>query len=257
VIAPTWQLWVDLTGRPGWQNMAVDQALLDRAQRGERWLRLYRWSPHCLSFGRHEPALQRYDRTRIRDLGLDVVRRPTGGRAVWHAEELTYALAVPSAVLGGLRQAYEEIHRMLVAALGLLGIHAQLAGARRASGIDAGACFSSPAGGEIMVGGRKAVGSAQLREGGALLQHGSILLAGRQALVHELTVGRAAPDLAGPIQGPNGDSADPARVADAVATAASEHWGGQWSRTPMSEALVGEAVRHEVRFRSTDWTWRS
>jgi lipoate-protein ligase A len=255
--APTWQLWLDLTGRSGWQNMAIDQAVLDRAGQGERWLRLYRWSPHCLSFGRHEPALRRYDCTRIRDLGLDVVRRPTGGRAVWHAEELTYALAMPSAVLGGVRQAYQEIHRMLILALRLLGVEAQLAGERRASGIDAGACFSSPAGGEIMVGGRKAVGSAQLREAGALLQHGSILLAGRQTLVHQLTVGSPAPDLAGPILEPDSGSPDPARVADAVATAASEWWGGQWSRAAMNESLVGEAWKYEMRFRSPDWTWRS
>jgi lipoate-protein ligase A len=254
---PTWQLWLDLTGRPGWQNMAIDQALLDRAGRGERWLRLYRWLPHCLSFGRHEPARRRYDCTRIRDLGLDVVRRPTGGRAVWHAEELTYALAVPSAAFGGVRQAYQEIHRMLISALRLLGVEAQLAGERRASRIDAGACFSSPAGGEILVRGRKAVGSAQLREGGALLQHGSILLAGRQALVHELTVGSAAPDLAGPILEPGRDSPDPARVADAVATAASKRWGGDWRRAAMPDCPVGEARRHEMRFRSADWTWRS
>jgi lipoate-protein ligase A len=80
--------------------MAVDQALLERAGRlGERRLRLYRWHPHCLSFGRHEQALRRYDRDRIVASGLDVVRRPTGGRAVWHAGELTYAVAMPAAEL--------------------------------------------------------------------------------------------------------------------------------------------------------------
>ena len=71
------RLWLDLEGRPGWQNMAIDQAMLDRAGRGERRLRLYRWTPHCLSFGRHEPASRRYDRAKIGALGLDVVRRPS------------------------------------------------------------------------------------------------------------------------------------------------------------------------------------
>ena len=52
-MAPSWRLLLDLEGRPGWQNMGLDQALLARAARGERWLRLYRWAPHCLSFGRH------------------------------------------------------------------------------------------------------------------------------------------------------------------------------------------------------------
>ena len=78
----SWTLWLDLEGRPGFRNMAIDQALLARAaERGERWLRLYRWAPHCLSFGRHEPAARRYDRVRAEALGLDTVRRPTGGRS--------------------------------------------------------------------------------------------------------------------------------------------------------------------------------
>ena len=126
-MAPSWRLLLDLGGRPGWQNMALDQALLERASAGERWLRLYRWSPHCLSFGRHEPALRRYDRARIEARRLEVVRRPSGGRAVWHAEELTYAVAAPVDALGGLRQAYEEIHRMLLAALRLMGVRAEMA----------------------------------------------------------------------------------------------------------------------------------
>jgi lipoate-protein ligase A len=197
------------------------------------------------------------DRDMIRDLGLDVVRRPTGGRAVWHAEELTYALAVPGEVLGGLRQAYEEIHRMLVAALRRLGVRAEMALAQSASGVDAGSCFSSPAGGEIMVGGRKAVGSAQLREGTALLQHGSILLAGRQAIVHQLTLGGAAPDLAGPLSDTTDSPPDVARVAAAVAAAALEQWGGDWSRGGVPETLVREAAEHEPKFRSPEWTWRA
>jgi lipoate-protein ligase A len=123
--AGRWTLFIDLGGRPGWQNMALDQAMLARAALGERWLRLYRWAPHCLSFGRHEPALRRYDRARIEALGLDVVRRPTGGRAVWHAEELTYAVALPSGAVGDLRQAYREIHGVLLQALRLLGVTAE------------------------------------------------------------------------------------------------------------------------------------
>lgn len=248
---------LDLAGRPGWQNMAIDQALLDRAAGGERWLRLYRWSPHCLSFGRHEPALRRYDRARILARRLDVVRRPTGGRAVWHAEELTYAVAAPGALLGGLRQAYEEIHRMLLAALRLLGVFAEMADARGVARVDAGPCFAWPAGGEITVLGRKLVGSAQLRERGGLLQHGSLLLRGRQATVQELTRGGAPPDLAGALAETTGCPAEPGEVAAAVAQAASERWGGAWERTSLPADLLSEAERYEVRFRSPGWTWRA
>jgi lipoate-protein ligase A len=255
-MAPSWRLLLDLDGRPGWQNMAVDQALLARAGRGERWLRLYRWAPHCLSFGRHEPALRRYDRERIEARGLDVVRRPTGGRAVWHAEELTYALAAPAEPFGGLRQAYEEIHRMLLAALRRLGVVAEMAPACVAVPVDAGACFAAPVGGEITVRGRKLVGSAQLREGAGLLQHGSVLLAGRQTTVREVTRGGAPFDLAGPLADATGGIPDPNAVAESVAAAAAERWGGVWGRISLEPALLAEASSHEARFRSPDWTWR-
>jgi lipoate-protein ligase A len=237
--------------------MAIDQAMLERAGAGERWLRLYQWAPHCLSFGRHEPALRRYDRAKIGELGLDVVRRPTGGRAVWHAEELTYALAAPGDALGGLRQAYEEIHRMLLAALRMLGARVEIAPARRATGIDAGSCFASPAGGEIVSGGRKVVGSAQLREGAGLLQHGSILLSGLQTTVRNVTLGGGPPDLSAPLAEVIGRSPDIQEVAEAVAGAAADRWGGTWERTPVSAELLAAAARHEARFRSPEWTWRA
>jgi lipoyl(octanoyl) transferase len=256
-MAPSWRLLLDLDGRPGWQNMALDQALLARAAGGERWLRLYRWLPHCLSFGRHEPALRRYDRGRIESRGLDVVRRPTGGRAVWHAEELTYALAVPAEPFGGLRQAYEEIHRMLLAALRLLGVAAELAPPKAAVPVDGGSCFAVPVGGEITVRGRKLVGSAQLREGAGLLQHGSLLLAGRQSTVGEFTRGGAPPDLAIPLADATADAPDPGAVATAIADAAAARWGGTWERTSADAALLAEASAHEMRFRSPDWTWRA
>jgi lipoate-protein ligase A len=257
VLPANYRLCFDLAGRPGWQNMAIDQALLERAGAGERWLRLYRWAPHCLSFGRHESALRRYDRPRIGALGLDVVRRPTGGRAVWHAEELTYALAVPGGALGGLRQAYQEIHRLLLAALRMLGVDAEMAPVRRTAALDAGSCFASPAGGEITIGGRKVVGSAQLREGAGLLQHGSILLSGLQTTVHDVTLGGGPPDLSVGLAEAIGHSPDLGEVAEAVAGAAADRWGGTWERTPVSAELLADAARHETRFRSPEWTWRT
>ena len=131
-----------------------------------------------------------------------------------------------------------------------------LAPARRAERVDAGACFASPAGGEIMVRGRKLVGSAQLREGDGLLQHGSILLAGRQGLVGEISRGAAPPDLAGPLTEASSDTSHPREVAEAVAAAASERWGGIWERSTCAD-LLAEAAGHEPRFRSPAWTWQA
>src|SRR5256885_3753280 len=143
--------------------MAVDVALLERADRmGEAFLRLYRFDPPCLSLGRNEAAA-RYDRAAIARLGLDVVRRPTGGSAVWHEHEVTYAIAAPIAAFGGLREAYCWIHGRLAAALQTLGVAATLAPDRpTASPPDRpGGCFAEPVGGEVLVDGQKLVGSAQ------------------------------------------------------------------------------------------------
>jgi lipoate-protein ligase A len=236
--------------------MAIDQALLERAgKNGERWLRLYRWQPHCLSFGRHEPATRRYDAARIAERGLDTVRRPTGGRAVWHGQELTYAVAAPRHALGLLQQAYLEIHRMLLQALHALGAPATMAPAQAPAKLDAGACFARPVGGEIMIAGKKVVGSAQLREGDALLQHGSILLRDDQEVVHSVT--RDVPAGQSALKAISGTSLSDQEgpLAEAVAEAAASHWGGVWNREPPIGPVLELADTHVPRFRSEAWTW--
>jgi lipoate-protein ligase A len=188
--AVTWELFVEPVGRSGAEHMSVDTALLAEANRtGRAFLRLYRFDPPCLSLGRNEPAAARYDRTAIARLGLHVVRRPTGGRAVWHEHEVTYAVAAPIAMFGGLRAAYHAIHARLAAAMHTLGVAATLAPDRLTARPPdrRGSCFAAPVGGEVLVGGRKVIGSAQLREGRALLQHGSILLAGSQGVIAGLS----------------------------------------------------------------------
>jgi lipoate-protein ligase A len=248
-----WYLWID-ERRPGWANMSLDMALLDRAERnGESWLRLYQWEPHCLSFGRHEPASRAYDTDRIRALGLDTVRRPTGGRAVWHARELTYAVAAPWRVFGSLRGAYLEIHRLLGQALEAAGLATSLAPRVRTAALDAGACFSQPVGGEVLADGRKVVGSAQLRQGDSLLQHGSILLDGDQRLVERLRRNGATP--------PVPDATDglppltPEEVAGRIAELASLQWTGWWHRVIRPEPVLRAASSHYPQFQSSSWTW--
>jgi lipoate-protein ligase A len=255
-----WSLWVDEEARPGWANMAIDQTLLDRAERqGEKWLRLYRWEPHCLSFGRHEPASRRYDVERIAELGLDTVRRPTGGRSVWHGRELTYAVASPTARFGSLRQAYLEIHQMLADALVQLGAAVTLAPSARSASVDAGACFALPAGGEVMISGKKVVGSAQLRRGSALLQHGSILIEEDQRIVLGLTRGAAIDDLppigAAPLALLLSRPVAVIEVAEAVIRSAAARWDGFWTRAHGLDPILDEASRYFPQFQSPAWTW--
>jgi len=257
---PHWRIWVDETPRPGWANMAIDQALLERAeQQGESWLRLYQWAPFCLSFGRHEPAGRRYDSQRIAELAVDTVRRPTGGRAVWHAHELTYAVAAPSLQFGSLRAAYLEIHRMLADALCGLGMATSLAPSVRTPTLDAGACFSQPAGGEILDCGRKVVGSAQFRQGSAMLQHGSILLEDSQDIIRSLMRGAREPDPSRGVQVPNSSisqrSLQARDVAGAVTQAAMDRWPGNWEQVSGERSILPGALTHCARFRSAAWTW--
>jgi lipoate-protein ligase A len=233
--------------------MAIDQALLERADRhAESWLRLYQWAPHCLSFGRHEPARLRYDAEHISARGIDTVRRPTGGRAVWHAEELTYSVATPYSRFGTLKAAYLEIHEMLAGALQMLGAAVSLADRSWTPPLGFGACFAHAVGGEIMMGERKVVGSAQLRSGSALLQHGSVLLQDRQNVVRELMKENRTLDPSSLWMEPWAEAGD---VAEAITTAASRRWPGEWERGTDEAAVLEEASIHYSHYRSADWTW--
>jgi len=248
-------LWPSPLPRPGWLNMAIDAALLERAEVGERWVRLYAWEP-TLSFGRHEPVERRYDAARIAALGLAVVRRPTGGRAVWHADELTYAVAAPARDLGSLREAYRRIHEWLRDALRGIGVPAELAPSTRAAGVDAGACFASPAGGEVVVAGRKVIGRAQLRQGTAMLQHGSVLLDGDQAVIAMVTRGGAPPDGSVTLRQAAGRSVPWEEAASAVSESVRSVWGPALSPDPdQLDAILDRAAASSERFRALGWTW--
>lgn len=171
----------------GVYNMAVDEELLARAQAGadRPVLRLYAWQPPAVSLGRFQKSETAVNAEACKRLGFDIVRRITGGRAVLHDKELTYSIIArtdnplfPGTVLG----TYKVIAAGLLAGLRNLGIPAELVarGSRHAERVDKNArdaaCFSSPSWYELLVHGRKIVGSAQRRVSGAFLQHGSILM---------------------------------------------------------------------------------
>jgi lipoyl(octanoyl) transferase len=247
---------VDDTARPGWANMSIDTALLDRAEfEGESWFRLYRWDPPCLSFGRHEPASRRYNRERIRELGIDVVRRPTGGRAVWHGRELTYAVACPCSRFDSLRSAYLEIHALLLHTLTGLGFRASLAPGGRTAPLDTGACFSQPAGGEVLLDGRKVIGSAQVRRKKAMLQHGSILLEDEQGRVADLFSDRST-SFPAHRSFPTGlDAVHADELIAAIFSTTRSRWIGVTEPAADPYPVLERAAVHFTRFRSDAWTW--
>ncbi len=199
------QVWRYIDSGPniGAYNMAVDEELLARAQAGETTpvLRFYTWKPAAVSLGRFQNMKSSVNVDACRRLGIDIVRRSTGGRAVLHKDELTYSIIsradyplFPPGVLG----AYKVIAAGLVAGLRILGLPAHMVtrGDRHASLVEKkpkeASCFSSPSWYEIVVNGRKIAGSAQRRAGGAFLQHGSILIDYDPALEAAVILGEPA-----------------------------------------------------------------
>jgi lipoate-protein ligase A len=177
-----WRLLLDFD-RPGACHMATDEALhaCFTPGRDRPILRLYSWSPPCLSLGYAQPVGE-IDREACARAGVDLVRRPSGGRAVLHDRELTYAVVAAiddPAIGGGVGRSYLAVAAGLLAGLRALGVAAALAPGSPAGDAAArrsGACFAAAARHELLWQGRKLVGSAQLRRDGVLLQHGSILL---------------------------------------------------------------------------------
>jgi lipoate-protein ligase A len=159
-------------------NMERDASLL-AAHRldADPILRLYRWEPAAVTIG-YNQDFSSFDQARINAAGYDLVRRPTGGRAILHADELTYAVigTSPGPVFGAsLHDTYMKINQALVAFLSDLGLEAEISTGESRADARGLVCFRSAGRHEISVGRKKIIGSAQRRTGGVFLQHGSIL----------------------------------------------------------------------------------
>lgn len=240
--------------------MALDEALMDRARRTGEWvLRVYSWRTPTISLGRNQTANGRYDLARVRERGMEIVRRPTGGRAILHAREITYSVTAPVDDAGSLRESYDRINRLLTTALLSLGVDAVAATQADHRHLSPGMtpCFDQPAAGELTVAGRKLAGSAQWRHDGALLQHGSILVADDQTALAELTLGGGA------------DIPPPATLADILSYVPSPDELaaalGKAVRTLEDPDAADVSIDAEVRARASAlvvrysddaWTWR-
>lgn len=163
--------------------MASDRVVLENIDKtGLPVMRVYRWKPYCISLGFRQES-STIDIEKCKENGVDVISRPTGGRAVFHAEELTYSVIIPqnnSFFSGGVQKVYEAVSRGLIRGIRKLGVPAEL----QKRSLDLRShyktsisvnCFSAAARSEVLVEGRKLIGSAQRHLQQGILQHGSIL----------------------------------------------------------------------------------
>jgi lipoate-protein ligase A len=180
----TWRL-IRSHPAPGAWNMAVDEAILEVSGLGQvpPTLRLYAWDPPCLSLGYAQPVGD-VDQEALKACGWDLVRRPTGGRAILHTDELTYSIIGQQddpRLAGSVIESYQRLSQALLQALTRLGIPAV---AEANPVLPAGSdpkgpvCFEVPSTYEITYNHKKLIGSAQARRKGVVLQHGSFPLQG-------------------------------------------------------------------------------
>lgn len=280
---PKWRVIASPPADGGW-NMAVDEAMLEAVRSGEvpPTLRFYTWQPWCLSIGYFQRAGRSSNPQALLDRGYGLVRRPTGGRGILHANELTYSIAAPIAAVGGcgtsVVDTYLAISKGIAAGLRSLGVPVEIAprdagrvrvNRRAEAGTPAApssaACFDAASACELTAFGRKIVGSAQTRRGGTLLQHGSIPITVDFSTTCEVMgmPSEAAEDLAKRMATigeflPSIESAGDAGLAtlrQAVLTGLTDEL--------MKEARPGELTQAELdtangladKYRSHDWTY--
>jgi len=174
--------FLETGARRGAFNMQLDQWLAESFERlnlphGAMVFRLYEWSPPAISIGYHQRETE-FDRERLDADGIDLCRRATGGRAVFHIEDLTYSVVMNATKSNA--EHYADIHRAFQLALQQLGLQADFQKQQpdfrsRYEKPESLSCFTASARYELEVGGKKIIGSAQRRFGNTLLQHGSLM----------------------------------------------------------------------------------
>jgi lipoate-protein ligase A len=248
----SWRLLNDGAASGAW-NMAVDEALWRSASEfGLASLRFYAWEPFCLSVGRLQKQLPT---AALEERDFDLVRRPTGGRAVWHAHELTYAFAAPLEVLPpdarSVNGAYEWLSRSFVLGLQELGIPVEMAPSGvRTRGSN---CFAASAHCDFVVDGKKLIGAAQCRDERAFLQHGSLLLRIEREQWERVAGGPMDSAISLEDLGLN---APPEQIRSALASGFERASGISLTPSVLRETETELAHALEIsKYRDKDWTW--
>lgn len=267
-----WRLLISAPSSGSW-NMAVDEGILESYSPGTSvpTIRFFFWEPPCLSLGVSQPS-GNLDIHEIESRNWGLVRRPTGGRAILHTDELTYSVIAPvnePRVHGSIMESYQSISSILVDALQSLGVNAcadMTYPDSRTANLKP-VCFETPSNYEITVDGKKLLGSAQMRKGGMLLQHGSLPLSGdltrinscflwdspsKRELADERILSRAA--TFGKVMGRD-------IPIELVETHFIDSFEKKWNLTLLSEPLSENEIEHinrleKEKYSTRDWNFR-
>ncbi len=224
--------------------MAIDEAVFRERIRTKAppTLRFYAWRKPAVSIGRFQDARREIDIAACRRLGIAIVRRPTGGKAVLHERELTYAVIAGDDVPlfpPDILETYRIISGCIGAGLALCGIMAEMQQDRRGEGAESlgASCFAFPSRYELLVDGRKICGAAQMRSHGVFLQHGALLMA-------------FDPDRTCAVMLPHGDREKQVEGLHNAVTSVSEHAGPEVDEAMLCRIFRDVfAARLGIRFR--------
>lgn len=262
-----WRLIVD-TFHDGFMNMSRDESIMRAV--GAGWqpptLRLYGWHPYCLSLG-YGQRISDVDFDRLWEQGWGMVRRPTGGKAILHADELTYSVSLAEEdpiARGGILPTYLRISEALYLAMAQLELSVQAMSPDTPTDSIGAVCFEVPSKYEITWAGKKLIGSAQLRRHQAVLQHGTLPLygditricevlayadEGQRALARQQVAQRAT-TLAEAL----GVSVAWQTVAESFAVAFAQTFGMDWQLEPLSDAEQDHALTlYHTVYTSDHW----
>lgn len=243
-----WRLLPDAAGEAAW-NMALDETLLESHRLGltPPTIRFYSWAPPALSLGYAQP-LADVNMEACEAAGIAVVRRSTGGRAVLHRGEFTYAMIASEGFPPSVAGTYRMITEVLAAAIAHLGAPADIVPGKL-SRAGSASCFQSATQADLVALGRKLVGSAQTRREGAFMQHGSLMLTQRpeeiQGLLHRAAPGGEATCL----EEVMGTVPSREAIAQALVRAVTQAWGihlevGTLTSWEAERALERAAAHH-------------
>lgn len=273
---PQWRL-LDTGAADGFTNMAVDEAMLEifAAEGAPATVRFYCWSPPTLSLGYGQSIEREIDLRQCASLGIDVVRRLTGGRAVLHDHEVTYSVVISGddpRASSGVLAAYLTISQAMIRGLSYLGITAELLPLRRSvllpSDQVSPVCFATPSSYEVAVGGRKIIGSAQRRAHGVIMQHGSIPISCDLDKMSAVFGWSARGDQSSPAELPYHTSMTSLREAGRrpyayaeVVAALAQGIADTWEVELIQEQLTPAELQlstylRDTKYRSDAWTWR-